>query len=151
MKRIILIVHLFLLSGSHSYSQTGKPYRFNSDVLNAIFSNRNFVRHFPRDFKDTVVFVDTFKVFNCSKPAFFKEQAVIFTDKFVKSISYGPQSSKYLSRAHEPKLYVVLMDFSEERKRYKLLIWIPRSNGVFYAYIYKRKKIKVKVYDGGYF
>ncbi len=151
-----LIVFLLLVISSQSYSQTQQKDILDCDDLNTIFSNPDFANYYEAYIKDTVLFVDTFRVFRRCNNLLIKGHPVVFLDKFTKEISRGDQSAEYFikQRRTNPipftKRYIVVELFKKEKgRRYNLSFWQPQNNVSWRFYLYKRKRIKIKIYEKG--
>ena len=149
-----LIVLLLFIINSPLYSQTKEKNIFGCDDLNAIFLNRDFVNRYEAYIKDTVIFVDTFRVFRHCNNLLIHGHPVVFLDTFTKEISHGDQSALYFIRQRltKPftKRYIVVERCKQEkRRRYNLSLWQPQNNLSWRFYLYKRRKTRIKIYEKG--
>jgi hypothetical protein len=143
MKKLLVITLLAIASSA--YSQNKGQYNFDCDDLSAIFSKPYFAKY-VESLKDTLIFVDTFKVFSCSK-LLINGQPLVKIDEFTKEISHGDANTRYVS--NDNKRFIAIWRCEKVKKRLALYFWELRSNRVCIVYLGKKKtitNIEVKYY-----
>jgi hypothetical protein len=152
-KKTFIILYLILIVNV-SFSQHAQKVIFSCEDLNAIFSNPYFAKGFLRSVKDTVIFVDTFKVFSRCNTLLIHGQPVVFLDKLTKEISDGAESARHFNKERMTipftKRYIVVEFVKRKNKQsYDLAFWQPQNNVDWRFYFYRRKKPKIKIYEAG--
>lgn len=148
MNKIFIALLLFIMLATGSKAQNNTT--LSCGVLNSILDDSKLITHFhfKNNPDDTLIIVDTFRLFNRSENCVHKGKQLLITDKVPDEVKKGDNS--YKAFKNRPRFNVLVIESVKRSKKcYILKMWQAKDNAVAEFSVNVQKKTKIRVINTG--